>query len=391
MFACQACYGFGMSSCKRCGGEIERRPGRPAPWCITCGAVLRGRDRAMYRRALKYDPNAELIVSLEVFERDNWVCQLCHDPIPVESRDINEMHLGKYDPNAPVVEHTVALSVGGKHCMGNVVAAHQNCNSRKHIKASMPQASVSTPELGEPCIQDGCERAGKKYQRGWCHTHYYANKQYGDPLLAACGCGCGTIFQTSPNRGKWAAVMPGHNVRWGNAQTLDEQLATKTVSQPVSARGSANGLVDDCLLWTVKIGPRGYGDIAVYVDGQKVRGRVHRVVYAAHHGLELSDLRGQVVDHLCGVRACCNVNHLELVTHQENLARKGEAVTACPNGHPYTPENMRGGRKQCRQCTRNETHVPKFGHEFIADPDFTSTKKARCLVCHQGRGVKHTA
>ena len=63
---------------------------------------------------------------------------------------------------------------------------------------------------------------------------------------------------------------------------------------------------------------------------------------------------GLHLDHLCRVTFCVNPAHLEPVTQQENNRRQAEAVTHCPHGHEYSPENTgydRGGR-YCRICSR---------------------------------------
>lgn len=69
----------------------------------------------------------------------------------------------------------------------------------------------------------------------------------------------------------------------------------------------------DCLLWPAAA-DRGYGRI--WVDGTAKR--VHRVVWELTHG-PIPD--GMTVDHLCRIRSCCNVEHLELVTQAENVKR----------------------------------------------------------------------
>ncbi len=96
-----------------------------------------------------------------------------------------------------------------------------------------------------------------------------------------------------------------------------------------------------CWVWTGcrTKGGEGYGQIVV------ARGKtqqVHRVVYEALVG-PIPD--GLQIDHLCSNKACCNPAHLEPVTARENQRREDQllgirsAVTHCPQGHEYTPEN----------------------------------------------------
>ena len=69
---------------------------------------------------------------------------------------------------------------------------------------------------------------------------------------------------------------------------------------------------------------------------------------------------GMEIDHLCRNRACSEVTHLEVVTHEENVRRSrvGQYLaerTACKSGHPYTPGNTRRdskGARVCRECAR---------------------------------------
>lgn len=111
-----------------------------------------------------------------------------------------------------------------------------------------------------------------------------------------------------------------------------------------------------CWLWTGAL-TCGYGAFGI---GRKMY-RAHRVAYTLQHGPipgELDDM-----DHLCRVSRCCNPDHLEPVTHGENLRRgnwtsngvRGREVTQCPKGHAYTPENTvrrPRGTRGCRTCQR---------------------------------------
>jgi len=86
--------------------------------------------------------------------------------------------------------------------------------------------------------------------------------------------------------------------------------------------------------------------------------RAHRFSFTLHLG-EIPD--GLELDHLCKNKLCVKPDHLEAVTHAENV-RRGNAgkwqreKTHCPQGHPYSEENTyvipATGHRQCRECNR---------------------------------------
>ena len=110
----------------------------------------------------------------------------------------------------------------------------------------------------------------------------------------------------------------------------------------------------NCWLWTGALSHDGY---------PRAKGKyAHRLIYELYVGkIE----HGITLDHLCRVRHCCNPEHLEPVTLQENIARgdygwRGR-LTHCKHGHEFTPENTvvtpngarnGGPRRQCRECGR---------------------------------------
>jgi hypothetical protein len=78
----------------------------------------------------------------------------------------------------------------------------------------------------------------------------------------------------------------------------------------------------DCILWTKSCYPSGYGQ-------RRVAGRqvlAHRYAYECARGPVPEGLE---LDHLCGNKRCVNVDHLEPVTHAENIRRgRGTRLTA---------------------------------------------------------------
>jgi hypothetical protein len=112
-----------------------------------------------------------------------------------------------------------------------------------------------------------------------------------------------------------------------------------------------------CLLWTGARNTKGYGVIREGGRGSRQL-MVHRVVYEMFAS-PIPD--GLQLDHLCRVRHCANVAHLEPVTCRENLLR-GDTIAAahaakthCPQGHPYDEANTYvspNRQRFCRKCTR---------------------------------------
>lgn len=111
-----------------------------------------------------------------------------------------------------------------------------------------------------------------------------------------------------------------------------------------------------CWNWTAALS-NGYGILGVQGESR----RAHRVVYLLLRG-EIAE--GLHLDHLCRNRRCCNPDHLEPVTNQENNRRSNSASaqharqTHCVRGHEFTPENTYFRKRAhkterfCRECCR---------------------------------------
>lgn len=140
----------------------------------------------------------------------------------------------------------------------------------------------------------------------------------------------------------------------------------------VEPRHGGYGSYEKCWMWTGgTTGATGYGSAYFGVNGKKPKTQgAHRVAYE----LMIAEIpEGLVLDHLCRVRLCVNPWHLEPVTIRVNnqrgnggiVARERKlAVTHCPRGHEYSPDNTRyrilvsgGYSRNCRICMRAQCRV----------------------------------
>lgn len=116
----------------------------------------------------------------------------------------------------------------------------------------------------------------------------------------------------------------------------------------IALRIKSHIVIDEngCWVWQLSKDRDGYGLM-------KVQGKprfVHRLSYEAFVGQIPEGLQ---LDHLCRNRACCNPEHLEPVTSQENTRRGVEAHIRCRNGHLRTVSNTYiapSGARNCRIC-----------------------------------------
>jgi len=132
---------------------------------------------------------------------------------------------------------------------------------------------------------------------------------------------------------------------------------------------------DGCWNWPGAKRAGGYGHVGWHDETKTPRNEsTHRALYKHFNG-EVPE--GFDLDHLCRNRSCCNPEHLEAVTRRENLLRgkttpaRRAAVTHCPSGHGYTPENTRvdkKGRRICKECcrTRNRSISKEKKREYNA-------------------------
>ena len=129
--------------------------------------------------------------------------------------------------------------------------------------------------------------------------------------------------------------------RFSSAPILDRLMCKMTIK--------SNG----CWEWTASLDSCGYGHI--FFAG-KLR-KAHRVAYEL---LKTPIPEGYEIDHLCRNRRCINPEHMEIVSHAENMRRspsfeKRRLAKRCKRGHSlsdaFINKTKSGISRQCRQCT----------------------------------------
>ena len=116
-----------------------------------------------------------------------------------------------------------------------------------------------------------------------------------------------------------------------------------------------------CWYWVASVNDRGYGTFQVFKRPKKA----HRVSYEMFKG-KIPD--GLELDHLCRVRNCVNPDHLEAVTHKENVLRGSSFVseqahrTHCKRGHELSgdnllPHKLKKGLRACKACNTEQVNM----------------------------------
>jgi len=107
----------------------------------------------------------------------------------------------------------------------------------------------------------------------------------------------------------------------------------------------------ECIESKRTITTNGYSRI--FVDGKNIQ--AHRWAWELINGKIPT---GLVIDHICKNRKCVAIDHLRMVTQQENVMAGLHNIdnrTHCNQGHPFTKENImvrKSGKRECVECNR---------------------------------------
>lgn len=127
--------------CRECGSNYRPRQGKHGGYCSPkCYHAAEGRKRRIHaspeeakrhharlRRARKKAARIESFSAIEVYERDRWICGICHKKV--------NRRLKHPDKRSASLDHIVSLADGGSHTKENSQLAHWICNSRKTFQA----------------------------------------------------------------------------------------------------------------------------------------------------------------------------------------------------------------------------------------------------------------
>jgi hypothetical protein len=112
----------------------------------------------------------------------------------------------------------------------------------------------------------------------------------------------------------------------------------------------------DCIYPTNKARSNGYG--FMYYSPKRKSIKAHRAAWMLANG---PVPEGMVLDHICRNRACINLEHLRVVTQQENIMAGLHNIdnrSHCNQGHPFIKENImvrKNGRRECAECNRERS------------------------------------
>lgn len=168
------------------------------------------------------------------------------------------------------------------------------------------------------CSIDECEDLAKA--RGWCAKHWKRWKTHGDPEYMKSS---GYVRGGTDEERFWAKVEP----------------------------------TGFCWLWKGSRGRYGHGYFNLGADFGRRGITAHKFSYETLVGMVPDGLE---LDHLCRIPWCVNPDHLQPVTHAENI-RRGFAPTmqlnrrqVCAEGHDTSDDKdvyiSKTGRRTCRIC-----------------------------------------
>lgn len=163
------------------------------------------------------------------------------------------------------------------------------------------------------CSYEGC--LADRYLKTLCEEHYAESEARLCEIES-----CNSNVRIG-RRGKYCRKHQGRLDKYGDAfeHVADARGKSFAAADYSSVDEMFDALVevgeqDDCWFWTGNKNVKGYGNICFNSNAEGT----HRFAYRRAYG----DIpEGFVIDHLCMKPSCCNPEHLEAVTSEENIRR----------------------------------------------------------------------
>lgn len=106
-----------------------------------------------------------------------------------------------------------------------------------------------------------------------------------------------------------------------NQALLDKVLAQPQQLTDLLRRNSRVANDIGCIEYTKGKTDKDYRRLSVWAGGRHHKVWAHRLAWMSFHKKTIP--AGHEIDHICNNRWCINIHHLEMVTKQENLLRRG--------------------------------------------------------------------
>ena len=152
-----------------------------------------------------------------------------------------------------------------------------------------------------------------------------------------------------------------------------QKLPEKIRSKIVFLKCPVPRLTGPCWIWRgyVRKGAQGKGGGYGTIDFDGRKYYAHRLVYVLT-GHRIPPRKQ--LDHKCRVRRCCSPNHIEPITHLQNIMRgdwfiaRNARKTTCPKGHTLSDAILRyrvgqkNPQRNCRTCATEQSRRYRAEH-----------------------------
>lgn len=119
------------ADCRRCGTVFmanKRRSTYCSRDCFQAHRYKADWKNQANRRARMAAAFVEEFDRIEIFDRDDWTCQICGEPVDPDAP--------RHSYSVPSIDHIIPIARGGEHSRANVQTACLGCNVRKGVRVA---------------------------------------------------------------------------------------------------------------------------------------------------------------------------------------------------------------------------------------------------------------